>query len=427
MTQTVLPFKLEKTSERLTAHAGLVLAGEYMQALKLTQMINTHMPTAKSSVGYASSDYIQPLILMLLGGGQSIADMRVIKKDESLQKLLKINVIPSESAIGDWLLRQGKNGGLEGLESVQRDLILMALSNESQTHYTLDIDATQIVSHKDSAAYTYKGEKGYMPMVGHIAENGLVIGDDFRSGNSAPASENFEFKKYCESQLPKGKRFASFRADSAAYQADIINHCEENNQYFVIGASMDQAVKQAVLSIAEDQWIKYRDREIAETVHSMNKTNKAFRLIVTRKARQQDLFEEDEDVYFYHAIASNKTETAADVKDWYCQRGETSENKIKELKLGIGMDRMPCGSEEGNALFFRIGVLAYNVSIMFKSDVLPEKWQRYQIKTVRWQLFQVAGKVVTGARYLKLKISETYLALFEQIRALIWQRKCQLE
>jgi len=64
---------------------------------------------------------------------------------------------------------------------------------------------------------------------------------------------------------------------------------------------------------------------------------------------------------------------------------------------------------------------------MFKSDVLPEKWQRYQIKTVRWQLFQVAGKVVTGARYLKLKINEAYLDLFEQIRALIWQRKCQLE
>jgi len=28
--------------------------------------------------------------------------------------------------------------------------------------------------------------------------------------------------------------------------------------------------------------------------------------------------------------------------------------------------------------------------------VLPKKWQRYQIKMVRWQLFQVAGKVVTG-------------------------------
>ena len=91
------------------------------------------------------------------------------------------------------------------------------------------------------------------------------------------------------------------------------------------------------------------------------------------------------------------------------------------------MDHLPCGSEQGNALFFRIGVLAYNLSVMFKLDVLPEKWQRYQIKTVRWQLSQVAGKVVSGSRYLKLKISENYLALFEKNRRLIWQRKCQLE
>jgi len=358
MTQTVLPFKLEKTSQMLTAHAGLVLAGEYMQALKLTQMINTHMPCAGSSVGYDASDYIQPLILMLLGGGQSIADMRMIRHDASLQKLLNINVIPSESAIGNWLLRQGKKDGLEGLESVQKNLISVALNDDRQSDYTLDIDATQIVAHKKSAAYTYKDEKGYMPMVGHIAENGLIIGDEFRSGNSSPASENYEFIKYCESQLPEGKRFSCLRADSAAYQASIINHCEQNNQYFAIGASMDGAVKQAVLSIKEDQWVEYRDREIAATVHSMNKTHKAFRLIVTRKPKQQDMFEKDDDVYFYHAIASNKTDTAADVKDWYCQRGETSENKIKELKLGIGMDRMPCGSQEGNALFFRIGVLA---------------------------------------------------------------------
>lgn len=427
MPQTVLPFKLEKISEMLTAHAGLTLAGEYIEALNLSRLLNAHMPSAKSAVGYRASDYIQPLILMLLGGGQSIADMRVIRNDECLQKILKIQVIPSESAIGDWLSRLGGNGGLEGLEIVQKELIGMALKNETQENYTLDIDATQIVAHKESAVYTYKGEKGYMPMVGHIAENGLIIGDDFRSGNIAPASENFEFIKYCETQLPSGKRFSALRADSAAYQADIINHCEQSGQTFAIGASMDKAVKQAVLSISDNQWTKYRDRGIAEIVHCMNKTNKAFRLIVTRKAKQPDLFENEEDVYFYHAIASNKTETPAQIKDWYCQRGETSENKIKELKLGIGMDRLPCGSEQGNALFFRIGVLAYNLSVTFKLDVLPEKWQHYQIKTVRWQLFQVAGKVVSGSRYLTLKISETYLELFEKIRILIWQRKCQLE
>jgi len=173
---------------------------------------------------------------------------------------------------------------LEGLGIVQRELNAIALNNESRTGYTLDIDATQIVAHKLLAAYTYKGEKGYMPMVGHIAENGLIIGDDFRAGNIAPAAENSEFIQYCEAQLPEGKSFTAIRADSAAYQAAIFNHCEKNNQVFAIGAPQDRPVKQAILSIPEENWKPYRDREIAETVHSMEETEKAFRLIVTRKA-----------------------------------------------------------------------------------------------------------------------------------------------
>ncbi len=263
-----------------------------------------------------------------------------------------------------------------------------------------------------------------MPMVGHLAENGLVIGDDFRSGNSAPASENLEFIQYCEAQLPKGKKVTRVRADSATYQADILNHCEANHQTFAIGAPLDQAVKAVILTIPEDSWTTYRDREIAETVHTMNDTKEAFRLIVTRKGKQQNFLQATDGPYFYHAIASNAemNQSPAEIKDWYCQRGETSENRIKELKLGLGMDYLPCDHEKANAVFFRLGVIAYNLSLMFKMDVLPESWQHYQIKTIRWRLFQIAGKVTASSRYITLKIREAHLKLFASTRQLIWEK-----
>ena len=40
--------------------------------------------------------------------------------------------------------------------------------------YTLDIDATGIEADKQSAKMTYKGFTGYMPMVGHVAENAFA-------------------------------------------------------------------------------------------------------------------------------------------------------------------------------------------------------------------------------------------------------------
>ena len=91
----------------------------------------------------------------------------------------------------------------------------------------------------------YKGFRGYMPIVGHLAENGLIVGDEFRVGNDSPGARNLEFLKYCRSQMPKDKDIVALRADIASYQADIINYCEANGIEYAIGGDMDSAVKRA--------------------------------------------------------------------------------------------------------------------------------------------------------------------------------------
>ena len=244
------------------------------------------------------------------------------------------------------------------------------MRNGERPGYTLDIDATQIVAAKREAHITYKGEKGYMPMVGHIAETGLVIGHEFREGNAAPAAGNLEFLQACERNMPKGKKITAMRADSAAYQAAIFNYCEETGKVFAIGADRDAAVKAAIAAIPESAWKPFQDGEIAETVHCMNRTNNAFRLIVVRHPRDLDLFE-DKSPYRYHAIASNRVdEDAAATMEWYSKRGDTSENRIKDLKIGFGMEYVPCGSFQANAVFFAVGALTYNLYLGFRCQAL---------------------------------------------------------
>jgi hypothetical protein len=181
--------------------------------------------------------------------------------------------MPSSDATGDWLRRNGRAGategdGLAGLQRVNRGVFRRLLRRDDRTSYTLDIDATQIVAEKREAHNTYKGETGYMPMVGHIAELGLVVGHEFREGNTAPAARNLEFMQACERNMPKGaaplgKKIAAVRADSAAYQAAIFNYCEETSKVFAIGADQDAAVKAAITAIPEGEWKKFRDGEIA--------------------------------------------------------------------------------------------------------------------------------------------------------------------
>ncbi len=418
--QTILPFKLEMTRDMITSHAGLALLGEFAVGLNVLPLVNRYVPKPGSGSGYQPSEYVFPLILMLNGGGRSLEDIRQIRADEGLREILPLKRIPSSDAFGDWLRSRGANGGLSGLEKVNRNLLKRAMKKDVIKHYTLDIDATGIQAEKKTAKMTYKGFPGYMPIVGHLAENGLVVGDEFRDGNVSPATRNLAFIKHCSRQMPTGKRITALRSDSAAYQAEIINYCEQERIRFAIGADLDQAVLKAIAAIPEHDWKPYQNGSIAETVHSMEKTEEAFRLIVIRRPSQATLFTEDEKIK-YTAIATNRTWSADDVVAWYNQRGECSENRIKELKIGFGMERMPCGQLTANAMFFRIGALAYNLFRLFTLTTLSPEWHRHQVETIRWRLYQIAGKIVFHGGQVFLKVRRTLWKLFADTRLRIWE------
>lgn len=424
MPQTVLPFKLAMTNDTLTAHAGLALFGEYCHAHQLTQLFDCELPRPGSGAGYQPSQFILPLLLLLHGGGRTLEDLRELRRDAGLRELLQLAEMPSADATGDWLRRVGAVDGLRGLAAVNRLLVARALGAAERADYTLDIDATQIVAEKRDAARTYKGERGYMPIVGHLAENDLVIGDEFRAGNDSPGARNLEFIEHCAAQMPAGRRIARLRADSATYQAKVFNWCAENGVSFAIGADLDYAVKTLIRQIPATDWRPYQDGWITETEHQMSGTKREFRLIVIRRPVQRELFDGESEAARYKVIASNRQETAEETVAWYNQRGEHSENRIKELKLGFQMEYLPCGQEAANAMYFRIGVLAYNLFVMFKQQTLPPSWRRQQIQTIRWRLYQVAGKVVDHAGAVFLKIRRTCLTLFEEVRRrtaqLVW-------
>jgi hypothetical protein len=158
----------------------------------------------------------------------------------------------------------------------------------------------------------------------------------------------------------------------------------------------------------------------------MNQTGRAFRLVVKREVvRQMELWEERGTPYKYHVVATNwrsEEKAAAAVLAWHNQRGQ-AENFNKELKGGFGLEGMPCGTTAANAVFFRIGVIAYNLFIGFKRLACPTGWAAHTIATFRWRLIQVAGRIVRHAGGVVLKIAADMerLALFRAIRQRSWE------
>ena len=426
--QTVFAFKIGTTKEALTAHGGLVLMAEFNHGMGLRELADRYMPMPGSNRGYAASVMVDSLVLMLEGGGRALEDLRELKAEEGLLKLLGHQEIPEPDTAGDWLRRMGdpETGaiGLNGLDRLRDKINERILRRDGMTEYTLDPDATEIIGEKADAFFTYTGDKGYMPMVGYLYEAGICIYDEFREGNVAPAFGEKGFYLECKERMPAGKVIRYYRADSASYQAELFNQLEGDGVKYAITADQDKAVKKAIAGIKEVEWkepVRGCGYALAETVHCMEKTKEAFRLVIKREVRRQgELFERKEEPYFYHVVATNWEEeekSAREVLDWHNQRGQ-AENFNKEVKIGMGMERMPCGQSWANAVFFRIGIIAYNLFIGFKRLACPESWAKQTIATFRWKMIQVAGRIVkhAGKLVLKLMVDGEKLEVFRGIR-----------
>lgn len=406
--QTQLSFKLGITKDEITSRSGLSVYAEFLRGFGIKDFVDKHMPMPGSNRGYKAWEYIEPIMLMLYGGGRHIEDLREIVDDKALRRLIGLKGIPSVSTVGDWLRRVGNGRELNSFKAVIGKVVEKALQLHESTEYTLWSDPTLIEADKREAKMTYQGFKGYRPIITAFKELPIIAYHRFRDGNAIGSV--LEAIEEAYRILPKGKRIRHASLDSEFYNADVINFLRREGTTFTIAVDKDSAVREAIKGI--EGWEAFRledgtvtNREIAETIHTTNKTEESFRLIVQRwRNEQAGLFNHDE--YNYHVIATNLESSALEVVWEYHDRGQV-ENIIKELKCGIGMENLPSGDFGANSYWFSLGVLVYNTFVLQKIFLLPKEYKTKTIQTLRWLLIETAGKVIRHGRRLLLLLATT--------------------
>lgn len=152
----------------------------------------------------------------------------------------------------------------------------------------------------------------------------------------------------------------------------------------------------------------------------MNGGSGAFRVVRLRSERERgDLLEGR---YFHHAIATNMADIPAEEVAHAYNRRPLVENVIRELKSGFGLDGVPSGDFSGNAIWFGLGVLAYNLYCALRVYRLPEGYSRSAANSLRWMFLNVAGKVArSGGRVvLKLAVAARKLSEYKEARRRIY-------
>ncbi|MBU0672644.1 MAG: IS1380 family transposase [Candidatus Margulisbacteria bacterium] len=418
--QKLLDFQLQKSSDTLTSKSGLSVFYEAALALGMSEAIKANLPEPKSNRGLKPAEYVLPLALMFCGGGRSMEDIREIELDQGLRKICGLTKIPGADAIGEWI-RKTKH--LAGLKKVNEHNCRKIVLRSDKDDFTLDTDATLIETQKACAEMSYKGFTSFSVLLSFLADLDLCVCSDYRNGAAHAGTGTKEQIEHTDNLLKSlGRKLKYFRSDSAAYNADVFNTCTDREIVFTITADRDVAVKDAIKRAKSKKWQRLLDedgkdtgREYTTAVHCMEKTKEPFTLIIQRwKAPQLKLFEKGK--YCYYVIATNDfdRDPAATIR-FHNKRGN-AENYNKEIKTGFGMDYAPSQELAANAVYFEIGVLAYNLVIAVKKLFLEESWAKKTIATLRWQLIFIAGKVIEHGRQLFLKVADIYFELLQSIR-----------
>jgi len=313
----------------------------------------------------------------------------------------------------------GEGERLQGLGAANRRLIAWLQEHRPQAAATIDLDATILESQKQSAHGTYDGRRGYQPVIALWAEQDVVLADEFRDGNVPAGSGNRRMLEKALAALPPGVARVVVRADSAAYEHDLLRWLEAKGVGYAISADMSQELRLAIRALPDGAWRSEREdsdavREWAEVAYvpsdgvAQKDRPAPPRYLVIRITKKQGRLFADGGEVKHFAIVTNlpDPEGGAGLDLIRFQRGKagTVEHAHHVLTNELAAEALPSQRFGANAAWLRLNVLAYNLLSAFKRIALPEELHSARPKRLRFVLLNSIGKVVRHARETLLRL-----------------------
>jgi hypothetical protein len=108
-------------------------------------------------------------------------------------------------------------------------------------------------------------------------------------------------------------------------------------------------------------------------------------------------------------VVTNLVEgSAAAIYDFYRQRGEAAENRIKEWKTYVKADRLSCHGFWANWLRMILHTVAYELLRLLKQELAGTELARATVETLRLKLIKVGARVVASVRRLWIHCASGY-------------------
>ena len=435
--QSKTPFHIDPRplDEMASPHAGLLAASRAARSLHLPGLVSANLQLKSRKRGFTEGQFVESILLLQIGGGDCPEDVSIFHDDLCLERGLGY-ALPKATAVREFLGRfhdesiassrparetqksfiLPSSSGVAGLQNVQAGLVRQVakrydLAGERLKIATLDMDATIIESHKESALPHYEGGRGYQPMVAVWAEADLVVADEFRDGNVPGGKDPLSSVRRAFEALPSRVTVRRFRGDSADYHLSLLRYLVEENIGFTISADMTRELRAVCVDLKKSAWrlLETREREsvhLAEvefTPGDWPKDARPLRYVAVRfTPKQDDFFEEPK----YLAVVSNRDELSmAELVGWHWGKAGTIEHVHRVMKDELGASVMPSGRFGANAAWFRINALAFNLLAVLRRRALPPHLEDARPKRLRFEVFTLPGRLALHQRQVVVQVS----------------------
>lgn len=412
--------RIQSGAKNLTKQAGLIPVLKFHERIGLTPLLERVLAQKRgASAVYTLCDAMLLTIVGLVGGARSLRQVVRLWSDEVLRVCGGWLRIPDDSTLGRLFkaVRAGQVAQLEAaIHQLRRRVWRLALragggTVGAQRVLWIDVDSTvkTVYGDQEGAAKGYnpekRGAKSYHPLLAFCTDTKEILQGWLRTGNAYTSNGVVAFMQQLLAHLPNRVQVV-FRGDSGFFVGELLKLLDERGHGYLIKVKL----KNLTTLLGRKSWTAVPGQpgwESCEFLYACEGWGRLRRFVAVRldtRIEPSRAAKAAGDGYVYFCYVTSEPFTPWQAHRSYGERA-TCETWIEEAKSQLGLAHLKTDTFLANAALFQCAILAYNTVQWMALVSGQATLVQWEIATVRRELIQVAGKLLTGGRQLHLRIS----------------------
>jgi hypothetical protein len=412
------PVVVEFTAPEASSDSGWLLLRQAEERLGLTRRLAEclHDGREPGKVRHDLQTLVLQRVLQIAAGYEDCNDADRLRSDPVLKLCCGRRPEAGDLASQPTLSRFENAVGWDEWRALRDALVRLFIHRQGRPprEIVIDLDSTDDEVHGHQQLRLFHGyydEYCYLPLIVTAQADGGAYWPLFSWLRPAVHGDRFQVATLLLGLIRKLRRAwpqtrLIVRADSGFQGEDLCRLCEDEGVEYVIGVARNPRLE------AEIAWLM----EAAHDLHELS-NNPSVQLFsgfhyqagpwrrTRRVVGKAEITPEGENRRF--VVYNLREGSPEEAYKFYAQRGEM-ENRIKELKLAIKVDRTSCHRFLANAFRVILHTAAYILWVALRECLAGTELAQAQVATLRERLVKVAGFVTASVRRVLIRCPHAY-------------------